>query len=358
MSPPLKVGLVGAGRIAYAHLPAYLQHADRVCLTAVCDIVEDAARRYAKAAGISAVYSDIEEMLRDSAIDAVDICSIHDQHPYQTAAAAEAGKHVLVEKAMATDLPGCRKMIASAETAGITLMVAQNLRYVPDAAAVKRLIDEGELGKIQAARTHAIFPVIVSNPAGHWMNDGKQAGGGILMTNTIHHIDLLRYYIGNVKRVTGVCRTILPEMVNGAEDLVAATMEFENGAIGDIFGNWTTGRSPEAMSYTVFGSEGTLHSTSPATREQQMNQFGPVMISSTKRDTEESPRPRFEPVQANAVALPSSNCFINEILHFEECCRTGTFPITGGKDNIETIKVIMGIYASSRTGEAVDLSEL
>jgi len=358
MSPPLKIGLVGTGRIAYAHLSAYLQHADSVKLTAVCDIIEDAARRYAKAAGTTAVYTDFEKMLRDSDIDAVDICSIHDQHPHQTVAAAEAGKHILVEKAMANDLPGCRKMIGAAEKAGVTLMVAQNLRYVPDAAAVKRLIDEGELGAIQAARTHAIFPVLFSNPEGHWMNDGKQAGGGILMTNTIHHIDLLRYYIGNVKRVTGVCRTILPEMINGAEDLVAATIEFGNGAIGDVFGNWTTARSPEAMSYIVFGSEGTLHSTPPATREQQMNQFGPVMISSTKRDRGESPRPHFEPVQTDTVGLPSSNCFINEILHFEECCRTGTSPITSGKDNIETIKTIMGIYESSRTGKAVDLDDL
>jgi predicted dehydrogenase len=358
MPRPLKVGLVGTGRIAQAHMAAYLQHPDKVALTAVCDILEDAARKYAKTAKVEAVYTDYEEMLRVADIDAVDICTIHDQHPAQTVAAADAGKHILSEKAMAHNLEGCREMIEAAEKAGVTLMVAQNLRYVPDAVAVKRLIEDGELGTIHAVRSHAVFPVLFSNPGGHWMNDGKQAGGGILMTNTIHHIDLLRYYVGNVKRVTGVCKTILPEMVNGAEDLVAATLEFENGAIGDVFGSWVTSRVPEAMSYMVLGSQGTLHSTPPKTPEQQLNQFGTIMVSSKQRDKKGGGRPRFEPVESDSVAAPSRNCFVNEILHFEACCREGKEPISSGKDNIETIKMIMGIYESSRTGRAVDLDTL
>ena len=358
MPEPLKVGLVGTGRIAHAHMAAYLQHPDRVELTAVCDIIEDAAQRYAKLAKVDAVYTDFETMVKEADIDAVDICSIHDQHPTQTIAAAEAGKHVLSEKAMAHTVQGCREMIDATDKAGVILMIAQNLRYVPDSVAVKRLIDEGELGTIQAVRTHAIFGVTLSNPAGHWMNDGKQAGGGILMTNTIHHVDLLRHYIGNVKRVTGICKTIQPEMVNGAEDLVAATLEFENGAIGDVFGNWITSRSPENMSYMVFGTEGTLHSTPPKTPEQGLNQFGTIMISTRKMDKKGSFRPPFEPVKTDSLELPSSNCFVNEILHFEECCREGIEPISSGKDNIETIKMLMGIYESSRTGKAVDLASL
>lgn len=357
MPRPLKIGLVGTGRIANAHMAAYLQHPDRVKLTAVCDIVEDAARQYAKNAKVDAVYTDFEAMLKDADIDAVDICTIHDQHPAHTIAAADAGKHVLTEKAMAHSLKGCRDMIEATDKAGVTLMVAQNLRYVPDSVAVKRLIEEGELGTIQAVRCHAIMGVLGPNPIGHWMNDGKRAGGGILMTNTIHHVDLLRYYIGNVKRVTGVCKTIQPEMINGAEDLVAATLEFENGVIGDVFGNWITYRAPEALSYMVFGSEGTLHSTPPKTPEQALNQFGTIMISSKKRDKKESFRPHFEPVEPDTT-VPSSHCFVNEILHFEACCREGKEPISSGKDNIETIKILMGIYESSRTGKAVDLASL
>ncbi|MEE8398706.1 MAG: Gfo/Idh/MocA family oxidoreductase [Desulfobacterales bacterium] len=358
MPKPLKVGLVGTGRIAHAHMAAYLQYPDQVKLTAVCDIIEDAAQQYAKTAKVDAVYTDYETMLKEADIDAVDICSIHDQHPAQTVAAAEAGKHVLTEKAMAHTLQGCRDMIEATDKAGVTLMVAQNLRYVPDSVAVKQLIDKGELGTIQAVCCHAIMKVVGANPVGHWMNDGKQAGGGILMTNTIHHVDLLRYYIGNAKRVTGICKTVQPEMVNGAEDLVAATLEFENGAIGDVFGNWTTFRSPEAMSYKVFGTKGTLHSTPPKTPEQGLNQFGTILISTKDRDKKGDFGLKFEPVETTSVDLPSSHCFVNEILHFEECCREGKEPISSGRDNIETIKMLMAIYESSRTGKAVDVDSM
>lgn len=380
MANPLRVGLVGTGRIARGHMAAYLEYSDRIQLAAVCDIVESGARQYAKQAQVDDVYTDFDEMLRSARIDAVDICTSHDQHPPQAIAAASAGKHVLVEKAMAHTLQACRDMVEAADKAGVTLMVAQNLRYLPESVAVKRLIDEGKMGEIQAVRTHQIMNATRSNPMGHWMND-KQAGGGILMTNTIHHVDLLRYYIGNVRRVTGFWKSVQPEMVNGAEDLVVATLEFENGAIGDVFGNWTTSLVPESMSYMVFGSNGTLHSTPPSGRTS--SQFGDIMVSlksaereeerrlamdelqrSTRsganisRDLQNRLRPVFEPVVTRDGDLPTTNSIINEILHFEECCRTGKEPITSGHDNIETMKMITGIYESSRTGKVVELATL
>ena len=82
------------------------------------------------------------------------------------------------------------------------------------------------------------------------MNDGS-LGGGVLLLNSIHHIDLLRYYVGNVKRVMAFCKAFQPQMVNGSEDLVTATLEFENGAIGDIFASWTSYLTPEHASYLL-----------------------------------------------------------------------------------------------------------
>ena len=224
MPEPLKVGLVGTGGISNRHLDAYLRYPDRVRLTAVCDIVRPLAEAYAKKTGVEAVYTDYDEMLRDADIDAVDICTGHRHHAPQAIAAAEAGKHALTEKAMAQNLDECREMIRAADKAGVTLMVAQHLRYSPEARAAKRLIEEGRLGEIQAARTH----LIMSGPRKSWMNDANE-GGGVLALNSIHHLDLLRYYVGNVKRVTGVCRSVQPEMVNGAEDLVAGRSNSKTG---------------------------------------------------------------------------------------------------------------------------------
>ena len=351
MATPLKVGLLGAGGITNAHLPAYLKHPDRVQLTAVCDIAEPRAQELAKKAGVEAVYTDLDKMLREADIDAVDNCTGHPQHAALTIAAAEAGKHVIVEKPMAINVQECREMIAAADKAGVTLMVAQNLRYSPEAVAVKRFIDEGKLGDILAVRTHLIRR---SGSGGAYArySDAKQ-GGGILNAEQVHHIDLLRYYVGNVKRLTAACKSMGPGMLNGAEDMVVASFTFENGAVGDLFGSWGAHLSTEDRSYMVFGTEGTIHSTPP--RLPEHHHFGTMMLGLKEQRMID---PAFEPIDTRGTDLPSADGFDNEILHFEECVRTGREPISSGRDNIETIKIIHGIFESSRTGKPVDLDDL
>ena len=382
MAEPMKVGLVGTGGISNRHMIPYLDHPDRVRLTAVCDIVESLAQEYAKKAGVEAIYLDFEEMLREADIDAVDICTGHSSHAPLAIAAAKAGKHVIVEKAMAHTLQGCRDMLEAADKAGVTLMVAQHLRYAPEARAVKRFIDEGNLGEIRAARTHTLGGGGDRRPD-DWMKDGK-AGGGVMLVQSVHHLDLLRFYVGNVKRVMGISRSIQPNFLNDADDLVAATLEFENGAVGDLLASWSTPVSPEGMSYMIFGSEGTVHSTPPTIEqslEAPVRQFGTIMygVRDQEREKEQARamasgplrrpltrerletmmrRPTFQPLPTNDTGLPSDDYFTNEILHFEECCRTGKEAISSGRDNLETMKIIFGIFESSRTGKVVDLKDL
>ncbi len=383
MAEPMKVGLIGTGGISNRHMIPYLDRPDRVRLTAVCDVVESLAQEYAKKAGVEAIYLDFNEMLRDADIDAVDICTGHSSHAPLAIAAAKAGKHVIVEKAMAHTLQGCKDMIEAADKAGVTLMVAQHLRYSPEARAVKRFIDEGNLGEIRAARTHTLGGGGGDRRPNDWMKDGK-AGGGVMLVQSVHHLDLLRFYVGNVKRVMGISRSIQPNFLNDADDLVAATLEFENGAVGDLLASWSTPVSPEGMSYMIFGSEGTVHST-PPTIEQSLDapvrQFGTIMYSVRDEEQEKEQasamasgplrrpltrerletmmrRPTFQPLPTNDTGLPSDDYFTNEILHFEECCRTGKEPISSGRDNLETMKIIFGIFESSRTGKVVDLKDL
>ena len=302
-------------------------------------------------------------MLREADIDAVDNCTGHPQHAPLTIAAVEAGKHVIVEKPMAMTVQECRDMIAAADKAGVTLMVAQNLRYSPEAAAVKRFIDEGKLGDILAVRTHLIRR---SGSGGAYQRySDANLGGGILQAEQVHHIDLLRYYAGNVKRVTGVCKSLGPGMLNGAEDLVVANFEFENGVLGDLFGSWNARLSTYDRSYTVFGSEGTIHSTPPGMPEH--HHFGTMMLGlkeereldwRNERDLQRMIHPPFEPIDTRGTDLPTADGMVNEILHFEECVRTGREPISSGRDNIETVKIMHGIFESSRTGKPVDLDDL
>ena len=199
MTEPLKVGLIGTGSISRMHLPGYQLAPDEVRLTAVCDIREDAARRFADEAGVDAVFSDAEQLLAQSDVDAVDICTIHDQHAPLAIAAARAGKHVLLEKPMAISLDECRAILEATERAGVTFMVAQQLRHVPSYVGLRRRIQAGELGRIWSARCDTFLTAALEDGrqpiapgAGWWGFDGKRGGGGVVTMLAVHHLDLLR----------------------------------------------------------------------------------------------------------------------------------------------------------------------
>ncbi|MCY3820240.1 MAG: Gfo/Idh/MocA family oxidoreductase [Gammaproteobacteria bacterium] len=382
MSNPLKVGIVGAGGITRAHLPAYLERPDRVQLNAVCDLVEPLAQELAKKAGIDAVYLDIDEMLRDADIEAVDICTTHNSHAPLAIAAAEAGKHVIVEKPMAISVQECRDMIAAADKAGTTLMVAQHLRYAPEARAAKRLLDDGKLGTVEAVRTELFGGGMRGRrrrrrQGERWMQDARRSGGGMMMSEQVHHIDLLRYYAGNVKRVNGVCKSLQEHMVHGAEDLVSATLEFESGAVGEV---WAKGNAivPRGRTYTIFGDQGVFYASTPTKEQREVEisgatpfrHFGHIMVALNEDLPDLDPsnpedrrkmyfaEPPFKVLSTDGIDLPSPNYFINEILHFADCCQAGEEPLSSGRDNIGTMKIIMGIYESSRTGQPVNLHDL
>jgi predicted dehydrogenase len=356
---PLRVGLIGAGNISKAHMRAFVEHPDRVCLAAVCDVSADAAHQRAAEHGVSSssVYTDAEKMLREATIDAVDICTTHASHADLTILAASQGRHVLVEKPMATTLGQCRAMIEAADRAGTILMVAQMQRYDPSYRGIRRLVAEGTLGAIRACRLDAMQNLRGYVLPGHWLYDGAVAGGGIVISVMIHPIDLMRYLIGDVRRVTAACRTIDSAFINGAEDYAAGVIEFKNGAIGDLFGTYSSTRHPYSESFYIFGERGTVCSL-PVPGSYR----GPALVSLAN----DGPLINWNQQYAGFAAatpdredLPTEDAFTNEILHFERCCRTGAEPLTSGRDNLRSVAVVQGIYESARAGGVpVDIDQL
>ncbi|MBY8985503.1 MAG: Gfo/Idh/MocA family oxidoreductase [Candidatus Lokiarchaeota archaeon] len=345
--------------MAYAHLPAYLQFPEKVKVTAVCDIREEAAKKFAKTANIHSVYTDFEKMLNKEDIDAVDICTIHDQHRDQTIIAVELGKNILLEKPMACSMEDCRDMVKATEKAGVTYMIAQVLRYLPSSQGVVSLMENGEIGPVHAVQGTSILKQSLILPHDHWMFDGNRAGGGVLITLSIHIIDLLRYFIGDVKKVSGICKNFDPLFINGAEDFSSATLEFNTGTIGNIFGSLSTGRTPFNIRYMIFGDSGTIYSNPPSSKKGHY-QIGNAMISSKKLDKEgkTSQKGEFIHIKKDSKILVGDNPFINEVIHFVDCCQNNKEPISSGKDNLNTMKIIFGIYKSSKTNTVINLNDV
>ncbi len=369
MAEPLKIGIIGTGSISALHLLAMNRAAEKVKLMAACDVREDAVRNFAGRAGISAVYTDTAAMLREADIEAVDICVSHQWHRDVAIAAAKAGKHVFLEKPMAISLQECRDIIEATEKAGVTFMVGQQLRHHPSYMSVKRLIQEGELGQVWGLRSDSWLPVVMSrstpspltrNENTQWRIDGKQAGGGSLIWNGTHFIDLFRYFIGDGKRIFARCWTDHPSFSGGAEDRAMATIEFKNGAIGHISNSWST-RTPWQYQFMLLGTEGSVYTPVVGGTSLQQHE-APAFVSSAKHDAPGAgpggtPSRPFVPIAPAADAF-SDNPYANEIAHFADCCRTGKEPISSGRENLGTMKIIFGIYEASRTGQVVDLDRI
>lgn len=352
----MKLGLIGAGNIAGAHLKAIPHIPGVAVFVAIAEPNEANRQRQATRFHIGRAYTDAGELLAQPDIEGVVLTTPHDTHAKLARRCFAAGKHVLVEKPMACSLAECDAMNAAAKVAGKTLMVAQCQRYDPAYRGLKRILDAGELGQIRAVRIEAMQSAAAFIPAGHWYLDAKRAGGGIVISVAIHKIDLLRYLLGDVARVTASCRTINPLFRNGAEDYAVATLEFANGAIGQLFATWSAFRLPYSENLMIFGDDGTVHALPPT--ETQM---GPALVASRRGSPAAVPGfagqfGGFQPVAPDRADLPSTEPFANQLAHFVECCRTGAEPLSSGCDNRQTMAVVFAIYESARAGRPVEVS--
>ena len=359
---PLRVALIGCGGISGAHAAAYRRlGADVARVTATADTARHLADQRAAEVGAGFSSADYHAAIARGDVDAVDICLPHHLHAEVAIAAARAGKHILVEKPMACTMAECRAMVQAADTAGVTLMVAQVQRYMPSYRGVRRLCASGELGTIRAVRFDSMQNAPDFLPPEHWLFDGRLAGGGIVISVSVHRIDLVRFLIGDVRRVLAVTHRGAGPYAAGAEDYAAALLEFTSGAIGEHFATYSGFRMPYSEMFMVFGDDGAVHALPPAGQGA-----GPAFFATRAREDRAGRRQGWDgqftgflPVPPDAEGLPAGeDGFANEIAHFAACCRTGQTPESGGQDNLGTMQTIFGIYRSAETGAWVDLAEV
>ena len=358
--PRLRVALIGCGGISSTHAQAYRFLGPEVAqVTAAADAVLPLAERRGHELGALFVTDDYRAALERSDVDAVDICLPHHLHAEVALAALRAGKHVLVEKPMACSLQESRAMVQAAEAAHRTLMVGQCQRYMPSYRGVHRLVASGELGPIRAVRFDSMQNLPAFLPPDHWLFDGRLAGGGIVISVSVHRIDLVRYLVGDVRRVLGVTRQGNSPYVGGAEDYASALLEFENGAVGEHFATYSGFRMPYSEMFMLFGDDGAVHALPPTGTSMGPAFFASRIREDSARSTGWDAQFRgFLPVDPDREGLLSDDGFTNEIAHFAACCRNGQEPLSSGRDNLGTMKIILGIYQSAASGHWVDLAEL
>lgn len=228
----LRTALVGYGKVAHTHAHA-LSTLPESKFVAVCGRNLDRAREFAAQYDIQA-YDDVQKMVRDADVQAVLICTPHPAHADDTIAAAEAGAHVLVEKPLAASLKDCDAMIAAAEQAGVKLGVISQRRLYESVQRVKAAILAGKIGQpilgtviMLGWRDEAYYR---SDP---WRGKWDLEGGGVLVNQAPHQLDLLQWFLGPIKELFGYWDNLNHPYVE-VEDTAVAVLRFTNGALGSI----------------------------------------------------------------------------------------------------------------------------
>jgi len=347
---PMTFGIIGCGKIAINHVTA-LQSIPGVDVRAVVDVDAERARGFAERFGIPAAFTDTDEMLA-SGLDAVTVCTPHTAHEAGVVAAAQNHVHVLCEKPIALSLNQADRMIQATERAGVRFGVLFQRRFWPPALRVRRAIEENALGTPIVGGVVARFNRDAAYYAEPWRGTLAAEGGGVLMTQAIHHIDLLQWFMGPAVRVTGRVANLAHGELIEVEDTAGAIIEFASGGLATIQAGTTFNPGLGAQVW-VSGSNG---------RTVSLTEF-PEGIGITDLWTlpgEEEYATVYR--QGGTFDIPLSDIHRNlvpfhaqQIEDFVAAIREDREPAVTGREAVKSLEIVQAIYRSSQAGSPVDL---
>jgi predicted dehydrogenase len=317
---------------------------------AVADEEVERAERLAGRFGVRA-YSDIGTMLAREDVDVVDVCTPSGMHGSHAVEVMRSGRHVIVEKPMEITLPAIEEMLRVQEETGVKMAVISQHRFDAASQTVHRLITEDALGRLVLGSAH--IPWWRSQEyydSGEWRGTRALDGGGVLMNQSIHSIDLLLWFMGPVASVFAYTDTLTHRMET--EDVAVATLRFHSGALGTVAA--TTAAYPGIITRVeVFGDAGTV-----VIENDQL-----IVLRLRGEDGEEvgaygAAGPaisRQGGTAANPAAVPTAT-HAEQIADMMRAIRDGSTPLVDGRAARRPVETILAIYESARTGKEVHLS--
>lgn len=326
---PVRIGLIGGGGIANAHLAGYATIPDRVKVTAVADAVPETLAQRVEQLGATG-YSDFTELVNDPNVDAVDICLPHHLHKPAIVAAAKAGKHILCEKPLCLTADEAREVRDAVQQAGVTLMCAHNQLFMPAVAKAKEVIDSGALGTVYEMRTTDSFFNDFSPESMGWRGHAATSGGGEYIDTGYHPTYLLMHLSGGgkPKEVFSMMSSHRLTFMEG-EDSAQILVRFDNGSVGQLVTSWAYQAAPGTDRFSVVGEKGSLSSD------------GSTLRVKLRAEDEEQ-----------VYAAEPIDTFAAEIADFVTCLETDRRPLNTEEEGIAVLGIILAAYESAKSGKA------
>ena len=337
----LRFALVGCGRIAHNHFSALAQHAGRCELAAVCDIDHVALDRAVAATG-AAPFDNLDHMLADSGADACIITTPSGLHPAHAVRVAQAGRHVITEKPMATRWEDAKRMVAACDAAGVRMFVVKQNRRNATLQLLKRAVDKKRFGRIYMVNLNVFWtrPQAYYNSApwrGTWEFDG-----GAFMNQASHYVDLIDWIIGPVESLQAYTATLARDIE--VEDTGVISLRWRNGALGSM--NVTMLAYPHNLegSITVLGEKGTARIGGVA-----VNQILQWEFAEPDDDDAQIQQASYETGSVYGFGHPLYYDNVIDVLSGK------AEPETDGREGLKSLEVLIAAYRSARDGRRVAL---
>lgn len=349
-----RFAIIGAGNIGKHHA-ATITTIDNATLVAVCDIIPERAQELAEKHNC-AWYTDINEILKHDGIDIVTIGTPSGMHAEHVIACAKADKHIICEKPIEVTMEKAKLMNEACKQAGVKLAVISQHRFQPSTVEVKKYVDNGRFGKLILG-TGAInwYRSQEYYDSGEWRATWELDGGGALMNQGVHTVDVLQHLMGPVDSVYAHCETLGHERME-VEDTAVATLRFRSGAIGTLVG--TTCAFPGLTArIMIVGKDGSAvidndQLVHAKFRDQYVNgeigQFG-----DDDKDKQIVAQDDTGSADPTAIATRGhARQFIDMLQAIEE----DRDPAMNGNTAQKPLEIILAIYESARTGLPIKLS--
>ena len=343
----IKMAVIGLGNIGTLHM-ANIAATEKVELAAVCDIIPEKAAAAADEYGCRS-YTDSDDLLSDRVCDAVMIATPHYSHTTIGIAALQSGHHVLVEKPISVHKADCERLIAAHEGTGLVFGAMFSQRPDPHYRKMKELVDNGELGRFLRInwiitrwfRTEAYYA------SGGWRATWAGEGGGVLLNQCPHNLDLLQWICGMPRRVHGFCGIGKRHDIE-VEDEVTAYLEYDDDCTG-VFVT-TTGEAPGTNRFEIAGEMGKL-----VLEDGQLtftrNEIGATEFSRTSETS--FGRPESEVIEFEFEGTGGAHFEVLE--NFADAILDGAELIAPAEEGIRSVELGNAMLYSSLIGQPVDL---
>lgn len=332
---PIRIGLIGAGMIGKMRARALAQMSGEARLVAVADPRTEEAEKIA-AGGDIRVLADGRQLASDDGVDAVILCTPPAQHLALGMPCIQGGKHLLVEKPLASTVEECEQLVAAADRAGVRLATGYTLRQTPAAKLARTLIEEGAIGEVDHIRAfHGHKGGKDFGPA--WITQREHTGGGTLMDNGIHVIDLALWFMDDVESARGYGSNNSWRKP-GCEDNGFVLIRDRTGRVASVQGSWTEWRG-YGWRVEVFGTHGLIRFS-----------FPPLWLTLHRGEPghpmkkKHYPFPRYQILERlKGWQWSLVDSLVGDTRDWCDAIREGREPPASGRDGLQGVKIALGI---------------